>query len=120
MFDDDESPIRYHLSEEFELDSGERVFLDKLEAGTSTWVRQDVVPEDKKTPELLQPFLRETALARGGEAWRAMTERGELLRVFSVFDLAEEASGKKTLTLQPIDQFHLAVARARLGLSPFC
>jgi len=66
MFDDDESLIRYHLSEDFELGSGERVFLDKLETGTSTWVRQGDVPEDKKTPELLQPFcvrlpLREAA-----------------------------------------------------------
>jgi hypothetical protein len=116
MFEDDEKPIRYHLSEEFELESGERVFLDKFETGTWNWVRQGDVPEDKKTPELLQPFLRETALTRGGEAWRAMTERGELLRVFSVSDLAQELSGKEIITMHPTDQYFLAVARARLGV----
>lgn len=30
MFDDDEKPIRYHFPEDFELDPGERVFLDKI------------------------------------------------------------------------------------------
>lgn len=115
MFEDDEKPIRYHLTEEFALDSGERVFLDKLKTGTSDWVRQCDVPEDKKTPESLQAFVRETAITQGGEAWRAMTERGELLCVFSVYELAEELSGKKTITMHPTDQYFLGFARACLG-----
>ena len=49
-----------------------------------------------------------------------MTERGELLRVFSVYELAEELGGKKISTMHPTDQFFLGVARARLclGLGP--
>ena len=119
MLNNNENRIRYHLSKKFELGPGERLFLDRYEVGPSTWVRQGDVPEDQKTPELLYPFLRETALTRGGAAWRAMTEIGELLCVFSVFDLAKEMSCKKTITVHPTDQFHLAVAHRRLGLSPF-
>jgi hypothetical protein len=116
MFEDDEKPIRYHLARDFVLDAGERVFLDKLEPGTTNWVRQREVPEEAKTSELLQGFVRETTLTEGGEAWRAMTERGELLRVFSVHDLATELSGKEIATLHPVDQYYLSVARARLGV----
>ncbi|MGA2841715.1 MAG: hypothetical protein ABSG18_16330 [Steroidobacteraceae bacterium] len=116
MFEDDEKSIRYHLTKDFVLDPGEPVFLDKLEPGTTNWARQRAVPEDAKTPELLQGFMRETALAEGGEAWRAMTERGELLRVFSVHNLATELSGKEFITMHPVDQFFLSVARARLGV----
>jgi hypothetical protein len=47
-----------------------------------------------------------------GEAWRAVTERGELLCVFSVYDLAHEFSGKPIITLHPRDQLCLAAARA--------
>jgi hypothetical protein len=119
MFEDDEKPIRYHLSEDFVLDSGERVFLDKLKTGTSEWIRRCEVSEDKKTPESLQAFLRETAITQGGEAWRAMTERGELLRVFSIYDLAQELSSKES-HMHPTDQYFLGVARARLGLPLFC
>ncbi len=108
--------IRYHLTEDFVLDSGERVFLDKLETGALDWVRQFDVPEDKKTPESLQAFVRVTAITQGGEAWRAMTERGELLHVFSVYELAEELSGKRAITMHPSDQYFLGVARARLGV----
>jgi len=116
MFEADEKPIRYHLSDDFLLDAGELVFLDQLETGTSDWVRRDSVPEDKKTPESLRAFVRETALQQGGEAWRAMTERGELLRIFSVNELATELSGNKTITMSPSDQYFLGVARARLGV----
>ncbi|MGO8798408.1 MAG: hypothetical protein ACLQJL_04915 [Roseiarcus sp.] len=114
MFDVDEKPIRFHLTEDFVLDSGERVFLDRLEGGTSNWVRRYEVPEDKKTPHSLQALVCETALTLGGEAWRAMTERGELLRVFSVYDPAKEWSNKIVLTMHPSDQFFLGAARARL------
>jgi hypothetical protein len=79
MFDDDEKPMRYHFPEDFELDPGERVFLDKIEAGTANWHRESEIPDDAKTPELLRAYVRSTALANGGEAWRAMTERGEVL-----------------------------------------
>jgi len=116
MLEDDEKPIRYHLPEEFVLDPGEPVFLDKIETGTLDWIRQYDVPEGKKTPESLQAFVRETALAQGGEAWRAVTERGEVLCVFSVYKLAKELSGKKTITKHRTDQYFLGVARARLSI----
>jgi hypothetical protein len=118
MLEDDEKPIRYHFAEDFVLDPDELVFLDKLEPGTMNWVRRGDIPEDAKTPELLQAFVPENALAQDGEAWRAMTERGELLYVFSVYDLAMELSGKKTITMHPNDQYFLAVAHERLSLPP--
>lgn len=37
------------------------------------------LPEEGKTPELLQAFLDEVLLALGGEAWRAMTARAKSL-----------------------------------------
>jgi hypothetical protein len=117
MFDDDEKPIRYHFPEDFQLDPGERVFLDKIEPGTANWSRQSEIPEQAKTPELLQAYVRDVAITKGGEAWRAMTERGEVLCDYSVSDLAKELSGKECNTLHPLDQFFLGVARARLGVA---
>ena len=47
----------------------------------------------------------------------AMTERGEVLCDFSVSDLAKELNGgKDCITMHPLDQFFLGVARARLGV----
>ena len=63
MFDDDDKPIRYHLTEDFELEPGEPVFLDRMMTGTSDWERTIEVPEDRKTPQALEQFLRATALA---------------------------------------------------------
>jgi hypothetical protein len=60
----------------------------------------------------LRAYLRDIAITRGGE-WRASTERGELLSVFSVGDLKEELSGERSLTLHWRDQFFLRVARAQ-------
>jgi hypothetical protein len=105
MIDDDEKPIRYHLSDDFELEPGERVFLEEIEPGTMNWVHRSEVSDDAKTPTALQTLLREIALREGGEAWRAVTDRGELLRVFSVYDFAEQLSGKKVITLHPDDQY---------------
>jgi hypothetical protein len=116
MFEDDEKPIRYHLSEDFALDPGEPVFLDTLETGTLNWVRGCDAPEDKRQPESLRAFVREVALTQGGEAWRAMSERGELLCIFSVYELAEELSGKKCNTMHPSDQYFLRLARACLDV----
>jgi hypothetical protein len=116
MFEDDEKPIRYHLTEKFVLDFGDRVFLDKLETATLEWARLCDVPEDKKTPETLQPFVREMAITQGGEAWRAMTERGELLCVFSVYEFAKELSRKKTSPILLTDQYFLGFARECLGV----
>ncbi|MFA6207364.1 MAG: hypothetical protein WC689_14230 [Methylocystis sp.] len=86
MFGDEVNVIRYHLPKDFELEAGERVFLERLETPTMNWIRHCDVPEEAKTPELLQSFLQEVLLALGGEAWRAMTERGELLGVSSVHE----------------------------------
>jgi hypothetical protein len=116
MIEDEEKPIRYHLTENFVLEQNERVFLERCETETINCVRQGDVPEHAKTPELLLPYLREIALTQGGEAWRAVTERGELLRLFTVSELAEELSGRTIITMHPKDQFWLAVARLRLNL----
>jgi hypothetical protein len=116
MYEDDEKPLRYHLPEKFVRDPDEPVFLEKFEAGRLDWIRKCEAPEGKKTPEALQALLRETADTQGGEAWRAVTGRGELLRLFSVNDLAKELSGKKTITVHPSGQYFLCVARARLGV----
>jgi len=120
MFDDDEKPIRYHLDKDFVLDPGERVSIEKLDTGTTDWVRQFDAPEDAKTPDLLDALLHRVALDRGGEAWRAVTERGELLRVFSVYDFADELSGKEVITMHPRDQYFLGVAHGWLDLPPPC
>ena len=53
----------------------------------------------------------------GSKAWRAGTERGEVLCAYSVYDLADELSGKPVITLHPRDQLCLAVARAQMGVS---
>jgi hypothetical protein len=66
--------------------------------------------------ESIRAFVRRVALDRGGEAWRAVTEHGELLCVYSVNDLAEELSGKLVITMRPRDQLCLAVARLRMGV----
>jgi hypothetical protein len=71
-----------------------------------------------KESKTLQAVLRNIALREGGEAWRAMTDRGELLRLFSVGDLADELSGRKTITLSDDDQYHLGVAEGWLDLPP--
>lgn len=117
MFDDDEKPIRYHLpTGHFELDPGERVFLDKNKMGIS-WARRREIPESAMTPELVRAYVRNAAMTEGGE-WRAMTERGELLCVFSVSDLAKELSGGRDCrTMHPLDQLFLSLASARLGVS---
>jgi hypothetical protein len=115
MFDDLE--IRYHFPDEIELDVGERVFLEKQVSGTCGFVRCGVAPEDARDMKSIRALVRHTALARGGEAWRVVTERGELLCVFSVEDLAEELSGKAVITLHPYDQLCLAVARLLMGLA---
>jgi len=120
MFDDDEKPIRYHLSDDFELDPVDCVFLDRIETGTSDWVRRLEVPQDVKSPKSLEAFVRDVALKEGGEAWRAMSDRGELLRIFSVYDFAEELNGKKVITLHPDDQYWNCVARGWLDLPPPC
>jgi hypothetical protein len=46
-----------------------------------------------------------------------VTERGEILCAYSVYDLADELSGKPAITLHPRDQLCLAAARARMGVS---
>jgi hypothetical protein len=117
MFDD-EKPIRYHLTEDYELDPGDRVFADRLKTGTTDWERRLEITDHAKSPKTLQSVLRNIALKEGGEAWRAMTDRGELLRLFSVCDLADELSGRKTITLSDDDQYHLGVAEGWLDLPP--
>ena len=113
MFDDAE--IRYHLPDEVELDPHEHVMLEKLLPGRFEFAECAVAPDDVRDIKSIRALVRSTALARGGEAWRAATERGELLCVYSVSDLAEELSGGPVVTMHPRDQFCLAVARLRMG-----
>jgi hypothetical protein len=97
------------------------ILIERKEAETSDWAYQCNAPEAANTPEPLEAFLRNIATAPGGPggyAWRAVTERGEVIRVYSVFDLWRELRGKETcITLHPLDQFLFRVARVRLGLA---
>jgi hypothetical protein len=68
--------------------------------------------------EAIRNFVRSVALAGHGEAWRAVTERGEVLCVYSVYDRADELRGTgSAITLHPLDQFWLAVARIQMGVA---
>ncbi|MGO8846427.1 MAG: hypothetical protein ACLQFI_14035 [Methylocella sp.] len=115
MFEDME--IGYHFPDEVYLDPGEPVILEKQLTGTSEFVKCGVAPNDARDMESVRAFVRHIALACEGEAWRAVTERGEVLCAYSVYDLAGELSGKPVVTLHPRDQLCLAVARARMGVS---
>ena len=115
MFDDLE--IRYHFPDEIDLDPGEPVILEKQITGTAEFVTCDVAPNDVRDIESIRALVRRIALDRGGEAWRAVTKRGEILCVYSVFDLADELGAKPVITLDPLDQLSLAVARAIMRVS---
>jgi hypothetical protein len=118
MSEDGEKAIRYHLPAHFVLDAGERILIERLEAGTTSWTYQFDAPNHVRSSDSLQNYLREIALEeQGGEAWRAVSERGELLRLYSVYDLAKELSGKQAITLHPEDQHFLGRAHRRLGLA---
>ncbi len=120
MSEDDQKPARYHLPLDFALDPGERVFIERFDAEASRWAYHSNVPETARTPALLQSLLRELAFAQGGEGWRAMTERDEALRRFTVYDFAKELNGNKPITLSPKDQNVLGFARMRLSLPSPC
>jgi hypothetical protein len=47
MFDD-EKPIRYHLTEDYELDPGDHVFADRLITGTADWERRFEITDHAK------------------------------------------------------------------------
>jgi hypothetical protein len=115
MFDNMET--RYHFPEEVDLDPDEPVILERQLPGTSEFVQCGETPIDSRDMESIHASVRNVALARGGEAWRAVTQRGEVLCAYSVYDLAREFSGKPVNTLHPFDQLCLAVARVRMGVS---
>lgn len=71
--------------------------------------------EAKQSGRALRNYLREVALMIGGE-WRAFTERGELLAIFSIGQLFEEMTHRKIITLSYEDQIALRVAKRRLKL----
>jgi hypothetical protein len=118
MFDDRE--VRYHFPDEVELDPREPVIIQKLVTGTSEFVQVGVAPSDVRDMKAIRAYVRRIALTRGGEAWRAVTERGELLCIFSVYGLAHQLSGRNTIRLNDDDQYHLGVARGWLDLPPPC
>ena len=117
MFEFDDVEIRYHLPDEVDLDPCEPVILEKQLTGTSQFVQCGIAPNDARDMKSIRAFVRRVALARGGEAWRAVTERGEVLCAYSIYDLADELSGEPVITLHPRDQLRLAMARARMGVS---
>ena len=109
--------MRYHFPDEVELDAREPVIIQKLLTGTSEFVQCGVAPSDIRDMELIRAYVRSTAFARGGEAWRAVTEDGDMLCVYSVHDRADELRGTKSaITLHPRDQLCLAIARLQLGV----
>ncbi len=69
-----------------------------------------------------QPMTAEqkAALTRRGEAWRAVTERGKVLCVYSVYHLAQELSGSPIITLNARDQLYLALSNAFMATSATC
>jgi hypothetical protein len=92
--------------------------IDRMSALHQIATDATLRPPARKSPKALGAFVREVALKEGGEAWWAMTDRGELLRLFSVSDLADELSGRKTITLHDDDPYHLGVAHGWLDLPP--
>jgi len=112
----DSVEIRYHFPNEIDLELGEPVILEKKGTGAFEFVQCCVAPREVRDMESIRALVRSTALARGGEAWRAVTERGELLCAYSVGDLARELSGKPDITLHPRDQVCLVLARLRMGI----
>ena len=89
----DEAEIRYHFPDEVELAPHEHVTLEKLLPNTLEFSEYAVAPDDVRDMKSIRALVRSTALARGGEAWRAVTKRGELLCVYSVSDLERVAYG---------------------------
>lgn len=112
-----DAKIRYHFPNKIELDAGERVVLEELLPGTSEFVERAVAPDNVRDMESIPAWVRSIALARGGEAWRAVTERGEILCAYSVGDLAKELGANPVITMHPRDQFYLLIARLLLGIS---
>ena len=88
--------IRYHFPREVELEADEPVVLERRLIGTSEFIRYGVAPNSARDMKSIRVILRDVALRHGGEAWRAITQRGEILCVFSAFDLAKELNHKRS------------------------
>lgn len=85
--------------------------------GALNWQRHEELPQEIDTPAQLQDYLREMALARkGAEAWRVETDDGDILGVFSEHDLFCEMTGRSVVTMSPLDQAYMLIARVKLGL----
>jgi hypothetical protein len=113
MFVDAE--IRYHFPIEVNIDDGEPVFLEQMLNGTSEFVRRGIAPNRPRNIDAIRASVRNAALTQGGEAWRAVTERGEVLCTYSVVDRAIELGANSVVTLHPLDQFWLAMARWQMA-----
>jgi hypothetical protein len=114
MFDEEE--IRHHFPDDevdLALDPSEQVLLEKQLPGGIEFAQCGVVPDDIRDMKSIRAFVRRVALAGGAEAWRAMTERGEILCAYCVSDLADELGGGPFLTRH--DQLCLAAARSIMG-----
>jgi hypothetical protein len=108
--------IRYHFPDEVKLDVCEPIFLEEFQIGAPEFAQRETAPNNVRDMASIRALVRSTALARGGEAWRATTERGEVLCCYSVTDLAKELGANTIITMLPHDQLCLAVARWRLGV----
>jgi hypothetical protein len=103
-----------------DLEGNERIYIESLApAGSIVWQRHEDIPSEVNSIELLRDYVRHAALTRkGSEAWRAKNEADDVLVVYSEFDRWREMTGKEQITMHPIDQAYLALARMELGLSP--
>jgi hypothetical protein len=81
MYDDAE--IRYHYPDEIDLDPREPVIIEMMVSGECEFAQCGIAPDDVRNMDSIRALVRSVALAGDGEAWRAVTERGEsALRLF--------------------------------------
>ena len=103
-----------------DFESDECIYIESLvPTGPIVWQRHEDIPNNVNSIELLREYVRNAALTRKGrEAWRARNDEGDVLFVYSEFDRWREMTGKEQITMHPLDQAYLALARMELGLPP--
>jgi hypothetical protein len=109
--------IRYHhYLDEIDLDPASPVIIEMTVSGECEFAQCGIAPDDVRNMDSILTLVRSVALAGDGEAWRAVTERREVLCDYSVYDVARELSGRSVITTHPHDQTCLAVAQSLMGL----
>lgn len=92
--------------------------LESFESHSLNWLPRFAISDAPRSPEFLSALLRDVAIAMGGEAWRARIGKDDILCVYSVYDRAVELSGRKIITMRPIDRHFLQLAKSQLCVSP--